>query len=679
MRKILAIVLCVLLMLFLYACQSEQSQTETNAPTESTTPAPDYSNKVFTFPEGTVLYGFDLSGQLGNYAYTVLENAVSEYTLDLTLNGQLIELTAKEMGMAFSETEMQAYIDAIKAGQDPSVYEPVTYNAKQLASRIAVCANALPKNVSLAYNPETNAFEFVDPIPGTVYDLDPVIQELDSVIRNFGMNHTAIAVGSDYEAPVTAEDPRAIQAQEKANTMLRTALTYSFTPDDSPTTYVALTIDDIGGLITFDSDLNAKVDPKAVTALAEMLEQEYSVGLNDGYFLTSMGEYIALDIEYADQLVDAVALAEDITYCLENGISGHRTATYLPKEKGWSYDLDGNYVEVNLTEQRLWAYNNYECVMSTPVVTGCVANDWLTVTGAFDISYKEINTQLMGLDVTWWMPFHGNFGLHDARWRTNFANTEYLFNGSHGCINIPPWNTRAVFVNVDWDTPVIVYGGVNENNPIEQEITGTTEYHLGINTTPFKLDATPKYGYKSRLTYTCDNTEVVTVSDKGEIRVVGVGTAHITVESPDWDFCPTDSMVVTITVHDSCSETGHLFTNWTLTSSPTCSSTGTEVSNCAVCGVSETRNVPVHHYYDDWDVTKEPTCYAEGQQERICVVCAHIDTASVEPLSHIYCRWTVVEKATATTEGVVEGVCFYCGNTTQQVLPVLPAPLKTEE
>ena len=55
------------------------------------------------------------------------------------------------------------------------------------------------------------------------------------------------------------------------------------------------------------------------------------------------------------------------------------------------------------------------------------------------------------------MPFNGNIGMHDANWREKFGGTEYLTNGSHGCVNLPPSAAAVIFENVQAGMPVILY------------------------------------------------------------------------------------------------------------------------------------------------------------------------------------------------------------------------------
>ena len=75
--------------------------------------------------------------------------------------------------------------------------------------------------------------------------------------------------------------------------------------------------------------------------------------------------------------------------------------------------------------------------------------------------YKERNATLVGegysSPVKYWMPFYANVGIHDASWRTTFGGSEYLNNGSHGCVNTPEANAEKIYNNIEKGVPVVVY------------------------------------------------------------------------------------------------------------------------------------------------------------------------------------------------------------------------------
>jgi lipoprotein-anchoring transpeptidase ErfK/SrfK len=55
------------------------------------------------------------------------------------------------------------------------------------------------------------------------------------------------------------------------------------------------------------------------------------------------------------------------------------------------------------------------------------------------------------------MPFHGNFGMHDATWRSEFGGDIYLTNGSHGCLNLPLDKAAELYNYLYTGYPVICY------------------------------------------------------------------------------------------------------------------------------------------------------------------------------------------------------------------------------
>ena len=121
MRKFMALVLCVFLVLCLYACQDSQNQSEQN-PIQDTLPYSDWKYEegtVFRFPEGVVLCGVDLSGKLGFEAYSSLRDAIESYTLKLNINDQDVTVTAQDMRLSLDSEKMAAYIEALKNGEDP--------------------------------------------------------------------------------------------------------------------------------------------------------------------------------------------------------------------------------------------------------------------------------------------------------------------------------------------------------------------------------------------------------------------------------------------------------------------------------------------------------------------------------------------------------------------------------
>jgi lipoprotein-anchoring transpeptidase ErfK/SrfK len=130
----------------------------------------------------------------------------------------------------------------------------------------------------------------------------------------------------------------------------------------------------------------------------------------------------------------------------------------LPRGEG---EIGNTYVEINITRQHLWFYKDGKLITQGAVVTGKPKKGYSTVLGTYMLNYKQKGATLVGEDyeaeVTYWMPFFGNIGLHDASWRYSFGGNIYKRRGSHGCVNAPKYLAKRIFENIEAGTPIICY------------------------------------------------------------------------------------------------------------------------------------------------------------------------------------------------------------------------------
>lgn len=168
--------------------------------------------------------------------------------------------------------------------------------------------------------------------------------------------------------------------------------------------------------------------------------------------------YVLNEKKQTKALIDALKTGED------------RELKAVFKQKGWgsgkSNDIGNTYVEVSISRQHVWYVRNGKTVVSTPVVTGNVAEGNGTPTGTFSLMYKVSPSTLEGENndgskyktkVTYWMPFFAGCGFHDAPWRGAFGGGIYRGGGSHGCVNMPPAQAARLYENVRAGMPVIVH------------------------------------------------------------------------------------------------------------------------------------------------------------------------------------------------------------------------------
>lgn len=121
---------------------------------------------------------------------------------------------------------------------------------------------------------------------------------------------------------------------------------------------------------------------------------------------------------------------------------------------------DERWIDVNVSQQTLVAYEGARAVFATLVSTGVPAPGRLThetVRGDFRIESKHWTTTMDGdtvgggaysiEEVPWVMYFHGSYALHAAFWHSAFGYVH-----SHGCVNLSPPDARWLF---GWTSPTL--------------------------------------------------------------------------------------------------------------------------------------------------------------------------------------------------------------------------------
>ena len=151
-------------------------------------------------------------------------------------------------------------------------------------------------------------------------------------------------------------------------------------------------------------------------------------------------------------------------------------------------------------------------------------------------------------------------------------------------------------------------------------------------------------------------------------------------------------------------DNGHVFSEWVVTTEPTCTAQGEETRTCYICGASETRPVErkahdlfrveeastctvagvsydvcdscgntfnytvlplAAHTFGAWTVTTEPTCTAQGEETRNCSVCGVTETRPVEKKAHSFGDWVTTKEATVFENGERKRTCTVCGKVSE--------------
>lgn len=107
---------------------------------------------------------------------------------------------------------------------------------------------------------------------------------------------------------------------------------------------------------------------------------------------------------------------------------------------------------------------------------------------------------------------------------------------------------------------------------------------------------------------------------------------------------------------------GHSFSVWDITKTPTCEAKGEEILKCTKCSHKETREIDAKgHNFGEWQTVKKALCAENGSQFRKCNNCTATETKTTSATGHSYSKeWTVDIKPTCITLGSKSHHCLNC-------------------
>ncbi|MCR5720140.1 MAG: L,D-transpeptidase/peptidoglycan binding protein [Lachnospiraceae bacterium] len=221
------------------------------------------------------------------------------------------------------------------------------------------------------------------------------------------------------------------------------------------------------GKVATDSYGNILVDETACEEFVTDLYEGYNTYGNDVSFRATRGDVVVIHGGTYGTTIDIDAEIDFLKEALHDpqyfskGCEPH-IPEYLRKGYVRGKDDIGNtYIEVDLSAQKLYFYQEGYLVLESDVVTGDISKKRGTPQGVYYVYSKEKNRTLRGPDyesfVYYWMPVVGGVGIHDATWRSRFGGSIYKTGGSHGCINMPKSKVASLYKMVEVGTPTLVF------------------------------------------------------------------------------------------------------------------------------------------------------------------------------------------------------------------------------
>lgn len=428
------------------------------------------------FLPGTIVDGMDVTGKTASEVEDAIAEQLKGYTLTINGREELSEsITGESVGLY---AEFDDTLEKAVAAQKPmdwgkyrfgkAVNEVNTdallhYSSEMLDEAVAglSCMDKEnmrePQDARISdYDSATGSYTIIKEDEGTELLEDKVKEAVASAIMSLSESVNLEEQGCYLSPSVTSEDEALKTACETMNKYVGAKITYKF-GDRSET----LSGNEIHNWLTVNGTSVGVSEAKAAEYVKN-LASAYNTAYKPKTLKTSYGKNVTITTGSYGWKIDQTKETAALVSLIKNGEQTSREPEYSQKAASRSGNDYGNtYVEINLTAQHLYFYVDGKLLVQSDFVSGNAAKGWSTPAGAYALTYKQRNATLKGqgyaTPVSYWMPFNGGIGLHDANWRKIFGGTIYKNKGSHGCINLPPAVAKTIYENISAGDPVLCY------------------------------------------------------------------------------------------------------------------------------------------------------------------------------------------------------------------------------
>lgn len=221
-----------------------------------------------------------------------------------------------------------------------------------------------------------------------------------------------------------------------------------------------------GDMPFINADGNFEADADAVRKYTDHICELYNTYGIDRKFLSSKGDYVTVPAGTYGTEIDGDELFAWLFDNLldEKGRTLGISYTPIYKHEGYVRGIDdtgGTYIEVDMSNQHLYYYEEGRLILDTDIVTGGYPNGSDTPAGCFYAYDKQTDRVLVGpgyrTPVKFWIRVKDSIGIHDADWREEFGGEIYKTDGSHGCVNVPVDIMSKLYDLTKEGTPIIMY------------------------------------------------------------------------------------------------------------------------------------------------------------------------------------------------------------------------------
>lgn len=438
------------------------------------------------FFKGTFINEVNAGNKTPDQVQSVFAGQAEDYQIVLTFrNDQTETITADQIDYKYvPDDSIQNLLNSQKAFLWPKGYftdshytvtTQTSFDEQKLTDAVLALPELQDENMveptktHIAY--ENGTFSIADADEGTTLDKDAVVAAVKDAVSKSETSLSINDVENAYASVTDDTDRNALESQVQVlNQYAAASITYTLPSGetqvlDGTTLITWLDQDENGNYSKNDETWNAHIK-QFVEDLAAKVNTK---GSERTFNATGIGAVQVKGGDYGWK-IDEDAKIQQLTSELESGTVTTREPNYSSREVTTENGGFGStYVEVDLSRQHLWVYQNGSVILESDVVSGKLTKDRYTPSGVYLLDYKEKDRDLKGeIDpetgepsyishVDYWMPFNGGIGFHDASWRSSFGGTIYVYSGSHGCVNLPTSFAPKLYDVITKDMPIVLY------------------------------------------------------------------------------------------------------------------------------------------------------------------------------------------------------------------------------
>ena len=441
-----------------------------------------YKDKFF---KETKINGVSVDDLTAKEAEKKIENRIEDYSLEISFkDGEKEVIDGKEISYEYlSDGKIQEHLE----NQNPFLWtsgffkehnyevgEAITFDETKLHEKLNTFScmqeeNMIPpKDAYIAF--ENNSFVIKPEEAGTTLDKALLTEKLLASVKESKNTFSAEEAGVYVLPTVTDKDETLKHQQEVWNGCAAVTVTYTFGDKkevlDGMTVKDWMTYDENGNYVE-----NLGVLQQHIRDYVQMLGEKYNtIGTKRTLTSTYTGQPVTVSGGSYGYLIDIRGERTQLLKDIQSHGNIEREPIYAKRGKAYGEnDIGNTYVELDLSAQHLWYYKDGEVLMESDFVSGTY-NDKSrrTPSGVYSLAYKQRNQVLRPAPnpdgtydyespVSYWMPFNGGIGLHDANWRGRFGGNIYRNSGSHGCINLPVSFAGKFYESIEAGCPIVCF------------------------------------------------------------------------------------------------------------------------------------------------------------------------------------------------------------------------------